>query len=200
MDPVGALTNNRYAFGIASTNSSFGPAVVDANGAGISGTFATGQAFPSGNGLAGSTFDFFFDVLPGDANRDGQDNATDINNIRPLSSGTRTTSASYNPYYDLLGAAIINATTLNTVRALTGRLESANPTAPSDSQGVGTTGFVGLELGARDQYISEQFADRPDRQRRGRSNIVEHGGDGDHDRQRFGGHEFDDRQPRSWSP
>ncbi len=146
----GPLTNNRYAFGVASTGSSFGPAVVDSRGAGISGTFATGQAFPSGNGLAGSTFDFFFDVLPGDTNRDSQDTATDINNIRPLASGTRTTSASYNPYYDLLGAGIINATTLNTVRALTGRLESANPTAPSDSQGVGTTGFVGLELGAQE--------------------------------------------------
>ncbi len=146
----GPLTNNRYVIGVASTSSSFGPAVVDSNGAGISGTFTTGQAFPSGNGLAGPTFDFFFDVLPGDTDRNANDNATDINNIRPLSSGTRTTSASYNPYYDLLGTAIINATTLNTVRPLTGRLESANPTAPSDSQQVGTTNFVGLELGVQE--------------------------------------------------
>ncbi len=154
----GPLTNNRYVIGIASTGSSFGPAVVDANGAGISGTFATGQAFPSGNGLAGSTFDFFFDVLPGDTNRDANDNATDINNIRPLSSGTRSTSSSYNPYYDLLGAGIINATTLNTIRPLTGRLESANPTAPSASQGVGTTGFVGLELGVQETGGSTSLA------------------------------------------
>ncbi len=146
----GPLTNNKYAFGIASTGSSFGPAVVDSHGAGISGTFTTGQAFPSGNGLAGATFDFFFDVLPGDANRDAQDNATDINDIRPLSSGTRTTSSSYNPYYDILGAGQINATTLNTVRPLTGRLESANPTEPSASQGVGTTGFTALELGVQE--------------------------------------------------
>ncbi len=146
----GPLTNNKYAFGIASTSSSYGPAVVDSHGAGISGTFTTGQALPSGNGLAGSSFDFFFDVLPGDANRDGQDNATDINDIRPLASGTRTTSSSYNPYYDLLGAGQINATTLNTVRALTGRLESAAPTNPNSTQGVGTTGFVGLELGAQE--------------------------------------------------
>ncbi len=151
----GPLTNNKYALGIASTNSSFGPAVVDSHGAGISGTFTTGQAFPSGNGLAGSTFDFFFDVLPGDTNRDGQDNATDINDIRPLSSGTRSTSASYNPYYDLFGSATINATTLNTSRPLTGRLESANPTAPSDSQGVG---FVGLELEAQETGGSTSLA------------------------------------------
>jgi len=146
----GPLTNNKYAFGVASTSSSYGPAVVDSHGAGISGTFATGQAFPSGNGLAGSSFDFFFDVLPGDTNRDAQDTATDINNIRPLSSGTRTTASSYNPYYDLLGSGQINATTLNTVRALTGRLESAAPTNPDGSQGVGTTGFVGLELGVQE--------------------------------------------------
>ncbi len=146
----GPLTNNKYAFGIASTSSSYGPAVVDSHGAGISGTFTTGQALPSGNGLAGSSFDFFFDVLPGDANRDAQDNATDINDIHPLASGTRTTSSSYNPYYDLLGAGQINATTLNTVRALTGRLESAAPTNPNSTQGVGTTGFVGLELGAQE--------------------------------------------------
>ncbi len=146
----GSLTNNRYVFAIASTGSSFGPAVVDTNGAGISGAFTTGQAFPSGNGQAGSTFDFFFDVLPGDTNRDAQDSSTDINNIRPLSSGTRSTSASYNPYYDLLGAAIINATTLNTIRPFTGRLESANPTAPSESQGVETTGFTALALGVQE--------------------------------------------------
>ncbi len=146
----GPLTNNKYAFGIASTSSSYGPAVVDSHGAGISGTFTTGQALPSGNGLAGSSFDFFFDVLPGDANRDAQDNATDINDIHPLASGTRTTSSSYNPYYDLLGAGQINATTLNTVRALTGRLESAAPTNPNSTQGVGTTGFVGLELEAQE--------------------------------------------------
>ncbi len=120
----GPLTNNRYVIGVASTDSSFGPAVVDSDGAGISGTFTTGQAFPSGNGLAGSTFDFFFDVLPGDTDRNASDNPTDINNIRPLSSGTRSTSSSYNPYYDLLGAGIINVTILNTVRPLTGRLKS----------------------------------------------------------------------------
>ena len=49
----GNLGNNKYVFAIATTNSSFGTAgstqVVDANGAGISGSFTTGQAFPSGN-------------------------------------------------------------------------------------------------------------------------------------------------------
>ncbi len=199
----GPLTNNKYAFGIASTSSSYGPAVVDSHGAGISGTFTTGQALPSGNGLAGSSFDFFFDVLPGDANRDAQDNATDINDIHPLASGTRTTSSSYNPYYDLLGAGQINATTLNTVRALTGRLESAAPTNPNSTQGVGTTGFVGLELGgAGDRQLVEQFAGEHREQRRLGTGLdhrdVDH--HDEHDGQWFGGHEFDDGEPRSWSP
>ncbi len=147
----GPLTNNKYAIGVASTGSSFGPAVVDSNGAGISGTFTTGNSsFPSGNGLAGSTFDFFFNVLPGDVDRSANDNPTDINDVRLLASGTRTTSSSYNPYYDVLGAGIINVTTLNTVRPLTGRLDAATPMAPSDSQVGGTTGIVGLELGVQE--------------------------------------------------
>ena len=158
----GPLTNNRYVFAIATTGSSFGTPgstqVVDADGAGISGTFATGQAFPSGNGLAGSTFDFFFNVLPGDVDRNSDDNATDINDVRPLSTGTRTTSNNYIPYYDLLGAGIINATTLNTLRPLTGRLESAIRQPPSDTQGVGTTGFVGLELGVQETGSTSPLA------------------------------------------
>ena len=76
-----ALGNNKYVLAIATTGSSFGTAgntqVTDANGAGISGEFTTGQSFPSGNGLAGSTFDFFFDVLPGDAKQMGTTTAAD---------------------------------------------------------------------------------------------------------------------------
>ncbi len=155
----GPLTNNRYVIGVASSGSSFGPAVVDSNGAGISGTFTTSSSsFPSGNGLAGSTFDFFFNVLPGDVDRNADDNATDVNDVRPLASGTPTTSGSYNPYYDVLGAGNINATTLNTIRPLSGRLASGSPTAPSASQGVGTAGFTTLELGAQETGNSTALA------------------------------------------
>ena len=78
----GNLGNNKYVFAIATTSSSFGTAgstqVIDANGAGISGTFTTGSStFPSGNGLAGSTFDFFFNVLPGDGKQQAQVNTSD---------------------------------------------------------------------------------------------------------------------------
>ncbi len=147
------LGDNRYVFAIATTGSSFGAPgstqVTDANGAGISGTFATGQALPSGNGLAGSTFDFFFNVLPGDVDQSGAINSTDLNDVRGLASGTRSNCTSYNPYYDLLGSGVINATTLSTIRSLTGRLASGSPLAPSDSQEIGTTGFTALALGRR---------------------------------------------------
>ena len=79
----GNLGYNNYIFAIASTGSSFGPAVVDANGAGISGTLdERQQSFPSGNGLAGSTFDFQIDVLPGDANQNGTVNSQDTAKTR----------------------------------------------------------------------------------------------------------------------
>ena len=127
----GPLTNNKYVFAIATTGSSFGTAgstqVVDSNGAGISGHFTEGQSFPSGNGLANSTFDFFFDILPGDADRDVTDNSTDLADIRYLSSGTRSTSLSYNPYYDLNGDATINSTDLGLAKHFTGRLATASP-------------------------------------------------------------------------
>ncbi len=201
----GPLTNNKYAFGIASTNSSFGPAVVDSHGAGISGAFSTGQAFPSGNGLAGSTFDFFFDVLPGDTNRDGQDNATDINNIRPLASGTRTTSASYNPYYDLAGAGTINAVELNAARYFSGRLESAESnsafrlTTSWDDRlhglGIRCTGDRQLDFADRGRFVDKRLAGRDDEQRRfGRHNVVQH-----LERIERHGTNRVDRQPRSWS-
>ncbi len=147
----GPLTNNKYVIAVASTGSSFGPAVVDANGAGISGGFTTSSSsFPSGNGLAGGTFDFFFNVLPGDVDRNSVDNATDINEVHPLSSGTRTTSGNYNPFYDLTGGGSINSTDLNLVRSFSGRLASNSPIAPSASQQVETTGLAALALGVQE--------------------------------------------------
>ncbi len=153
-----SLTNNRYVFAIATTGSSFGTVgstqVVDANGAGISGKFATGQNFPSGNGLAAtvtspSTFDFFFNVLPGDVNRDDNDNGTDLNLVRPLAINTRATSSSYNPYYDVNGDGTINGTDLSLIRPDSGRLASGSPTAPSVA-GVGGLDMTPLALGVQE--------------------------------------------------
>ena len=67
----GTLGYNNYIVSVASSSTVFGPAVTDANGAGIAGAWTNGSStFPSGaNGLAGSQFNFLFDLLPGDANQ-----------------------------------------------------------------------------------------------------------------------------------
>jgi hypothetical protein len=108
----GNLTNNKYVFAIATTGSSFGTPgstqVTDANGAGISGAFTTGSsAFPSGNGLADSTFAYYFNVLPGDGNQNGIDNSSDNAGAKALTNVHEITPA-YNPYFDFNGAGLIN--------------------------------------------------------------------------------------------
>ncbi|HEX4142424.1 MAG TPA: hypothetical protein VHY91_02650, partial [Pirellulales bacterium] len=97
---------------IATTGSSFGTPgstqVTDANGAGVSGSFATGQAFPSGNGLAGSTFSFFFNVLPGDGTRGATVNSADVASAK-VRTNLHETNGPYSPYFDYLGAGVINS-------------------------------------------------------------------------------------------
>jgi hypothetical protein len=139
----GNLTNNKYVFAIATTGSSFGTPgstqVTDANGAGISGTFTTSSsAFPSGNGLAGSTFDFFFNVLPGDGNRDGIVSSSDTAAVKTLANA-RETRAGYSPYFDYEGAGIINSIDMALDNADQNDNQSAitGPSAPSSSQQAG---------------------------------------------------------------
>ena len=73
-----SLGYNNYIISIASSSTVFGPAVTDANGAGISGLWTNSSStFPSGNGLAGSQFNFQIDVLPGDINQNGTVNSQD---------------------------------------------------------------------------------------------------------------------------
>ena len=152
----GSLGNNKYVFAIATTGSSFGTPgstqVTGANGAGISGTFATSQAFPSGNGLAGSTFDFFFDVLPGDGNQATTSTSSSDTALAKSVNNQHETSATYNPYVDYNGAGIDSAADI----AFDGSHNNVHnstltpPTAPSDSQGVETTGFTALALGVQE--------------------------------------------------
>ena len=151
-----SLGNNKYVFAIATTGSSFGTPgstqVTDANGAGISGTFTTGQAFPSGNGLAGSTFDFFFDLLPGDGNRATTSTSSADTALAKSVNNQHETSATYNPYVDYDGAGIDSATDIafNASHNNVHNSTLTSPTAPSDSSGVGTTGFTALALGVQE--------------------------------------------------
>ena len=128
----GSLGNNKYVLAVASTNSSFGPAVVDANGAGISGTFTTSSSsFPSGNGLAGSTFDYFFDVLPGNENQNGLVNAANSAAAK-AELNFRTTTTGYNYLVDYNGAGLINANDVNIDNSHLNNRQSAitSPAAP----------------------------------------------------------------------
>ena len=140
-----SLGNNKYVFAIATIGSSFGTAnstqVTDASGAGISGTFATGQAFPSGNGLAGSTFDFRFSVLPNDGSQQGQVNAADSAGVKAVLNDHEN-NANYSPYFDYNGAGIITAGEASQAAASLNTKQSGitQPTAPADLQDVGTTG------------------------------------------------------------
>jgi hypothetical protein len=156
------LGNNKYVFAIATTGSSFGTGatqVTGTNGAGISGTFTTGSSsFPSGNGLAGSTFDFFFNVLPGDGKQVGTVNSADTAAADSVLNDT-TNSASYSPYIDYYGAGLINSADPATAAANLNKTQSGitAPTAPSASQqvgetgdAVGTTGFTALALGVEE--------------------------------------------------
>ena len=128
----GYLGYNDYILAIASTGSSFGPAVVNTNGVGISGAFTTGSSsFPSGNGLAGSTFDFAFDVLPGDGNQSGTVNAQDSAKEVTLANvkTTGATEAKYIPFYDFNASGTINVKD-NAVTVTNVNFKSSNITAP----------------------------------------------------------------------
>src|SRR5271168_1405664 len=80
-----SLGFNNYIISVASTGTAFGSAVTDANGAGISGSWTNSSStFPSGNGLAGSQFNFQIDVLPGDTNQNGLVNTADSAKVGQL--------------------------------------------------------------------------------------------------------------------
>ncbi len=129
------LTNSRELVAVASSTSSFGTPVLDANGAGLDGQFSTGGTLPSGsNGLAGGAFSAFYNVFPGDINRDTNDNGTDLNLMRPLAINTRDTTGSYISFYDVNGDGTINGTDLSDIRPDTGRLATGSPTAPAATQ------------------------------------------------------------------
>ena len=128
-----ALGENRYVLAVASTGSAFGTPVTNAQAAGLDGEFTTSSSsLPSGNGLAGGQFNFFFNILPGDTSQAAIVSSTSASTIGKLNN-TTFASSGYNPYADIDGSGIINATdsgveshynnkTLNTLTA---------PTAPA---------------------------------------------------------------------
>ena len=158
----GAMGNNKYVVAAASTGSSFGGAITDANGAGISGTFTTStSSFPSGNGLAGSTFDFFFDILPGDENQNSLVNASDTAAAK-AELNLRTTSTGYNPLADYNGAGLINAADVSLDNSHLNNRNSTltAPAAPSGAP-IGGSGFTALALGVQESGSSSSGSSTP---------------------------------------
>jgi len=143
----GNLTNNKYVFAIATTGSSFGTPgstqVTDSRGAGISGTFTTGTSTFSndGNGLADATFDFFFNVLPGNGTQNGFVNSTDTAEAKALAN-VHENAVAYNPYFDYNGAGLINSvdSALDGEYANNKQSGITSPSAPAGSQQAGSSG------------------------------------------------------------
>ena len=87
-------------------------------------------AFPTGNGVPGGNFRLSLLPLPGDVNRDGRVNATDVLHVRSrLQGGTGVSAGRYSVFCDLNGDGRIDAWDLATVRAHYGRSLPAAPTA-----------------------------------------------------------------------
>ena len=136
-----SLTNNRYEISFMSSGSRV---VTDANGAGISGNWTNGSStFPSGNGLAGSgmssDFNFLFNVLPGDAARNGSSvNASDYLDVKAMVN-QNTSGSNYTPYFDVLGSGAINASDYLDVQARVNQAQPPSSMAPSPRHsGVGS--------------------------------------------------------------
>ena len=134
-------------------------------GAGLDGEFTTGtSAFEnngwlggttattvfgtgSGDGLAGGDFDFYFSVLPGDANQNGTVNASDSNLVK-LDVNLHSTQAGYNPFYDLDGNGTINASDSNVIKENSNRRLNVNspPALTSAGGAVGGADLTQLAL------------------------------------------------------
>ena len=114
--PSTPLANDRLLIDL----SGYG-AVADAAGNALDGEFTTAySAFPSGDGMAGGDFEFRFDVLPGDVDRNGAVNIFDTLAIRNRE-GTSTTSTTsttspgtapntYTAHHDVDGDGAVTAT------------------------------------------------------------------------------------------
>jgi hypothetical protein len=103
-----------------------GPGGVNAAGVALDGEWADGaRAFPSGDGAPGGDFQFRINVVPGDANRNGNVSPTDFGSVR--SAVGRSTAdvgvapRNYTVFRDVNGSGSVSPTDIGTVRANMGR-------------------------------------------------------------------------------
>lgn len=101
--------------------------VVNSTGAALDGEWTNGAgAFPSGNGVPGSPFNFAFNVLPGDVNQNGSVSDDDLGLVR-ASQALTASSATYNLFQDVNGSGGIFADDLILVRNAEGTGLPAKP-------------------------------------------------------------------------
>jgi hypothetical protein len=100
----------------------------------------TGAAYPSGDGAEGGDFRFAFDVLPGDANRDGRVTGADVLRARALH-GVETDETDAPPATVFADINASNQVTLADQVVVRRSLGRALPPAPAATGGApGTTG------------------------------------------------------------
>jgi hypothetical protein len=148
------LGENHWVIGVASTTSSFGgTAVTDANGAGLDGDFvkSTGT-LPSGNGSAGGGFNFFFNVLPGDANQALVVSNTSISTISGVLNKAFA-NAGYNPYADIDASGVVTNADILAASPFLNKTVSGLTTPASPASivvGLGGADFTALALGVQE--------------------------------------------------
>jgi hypothetical protein len=152
----GPLTNNKYEISLLSNS------VTDSRGAALDGKWVTGTStFPSGTGLAGSgNFDFYFNVLPGNAQQNGTVSGTSSNLVKSVLND-RSTTAGYDPYYDITGGGTISGTDANLVKAnLNARNSNASsPPALTTAGGSGAgADLTSLALGVQESNAATDSA------------------------------------------
>jgi hypothetical protein len=111
-------------------------AVTDAGGASLDGEWTDGVSTFSGNGSPGGDLRLRFDVLPGDANGNGQTNDSDIR-ARLASQFTGIGHAAYDPRHDMDGNGVLNATDLVLGRNFSGRSLPAGTPGGSPTAAAG---------------------------------------------------------------
>jgi len=93
----------------------------DAQVPGLDGDWTTGQAYPSGDGVAGGDFDFRLNILRGDATQDGKVNALDLGQVKARLNRTATNPGTganaYSVFADVNADGSINALDLGYVKA-----------------------------------------------------------------------------------
>ena len=99
------------------------------------------QGANSGDGAAGGDFEFRFDLLPGDVNRDAGVNFGDISAIQPIF-GDKPGDASYDPFADINGSAFIE---FGDIAALSARFNDSLPAGAPTANAAGAIEGPALE-------------------------------------------------------